>query len=175
MKPPRGLTAEEIRQWREANRQTTKKRDAVDREVDEGIVLPPKRQSVSTSNHGGMKFVETARARKNLSPLKQLSIREAVRSFRPYGPIEATLDLHGLSKFEAYERVQHFIIAAKRRGQRHVTIITGKGRGGEVGVLRANLPHWLNEPGLRPLISAVAEARAEKGGAGVMHVLVKAA
>ena len=125
----------------------------------------------SPSGRGGVGGVATGK--EILSPLKQLSLREAARSFRPYGPVEATLDLHGLSKLEAYERVQHFIIDANLRGRRHVAIITGKGRGGEVGVLRANLPHWLNEPGLRKLISAVAEARAEKGGAGVLHVLVK--
>ena len=170
MKRPRALTAEEIRHWRETNKHTEKLAGAIDVESDE-TQLPEteaprvKRAAVKTG---------TAQAhKKNLSPLKQLSIREAARSFKPYGPIEATLDLHGLGKLEAYERVQHFIIDAKRRGRRHVTIITGKGRGGEVGILRANLPHWLNEPALRPLISAVAEARAEKGGAGVMHVLVK--
>lgn len=170
MKKPRALTAEEIRHWRESNKHTEKLPDAVDLDIDEGemveVEIVPRTPVVRTA-----KAVPSSK--KNLSPLKQLSIREAARSFKPYGPIEATLDLHGLTKLEAYGRVQHFIIHAKRNGMRHVAIITGKGRGGEVGVLRANLPHWLNEPALRPLISAVAEARQEKGGAGVMHVLVK--
>jgi DNA-nicking Smr family endonuclease len=170
MKRPRVLTAEEIRHWRETNKHTEKLPDAIDMEIDADDVVDVEpalpKVAARTVNAPPPK-------QKNLSPLKQLSIREAARSFKPYGPIEATLDLHGLSKLEAYERVQHFIIESKRRGRRHVTIITGKGRGGEVGILRANLPHWLNEPALRPLISAVAEARAEKGGAGVMHVLVK--
>ena len=173
MKNPRALTAEEIRHWRESNRHTTKLPDAVDMaigEEDSALEIP-----VTVAKPTAKIAKAPLPAKKNLSPLKQLSIREAARSFKPYGPIEATLDLHGLTKLEAYERVQHFIIGAKRAGKRHVIIITGKGRGNEVGVLRANLPHWLNEPALRPLISAVAEARAEKGGAGVMHVLVKAA
>ena len=170
MKRPRVLTAEEIRHWRESNKHTTKLPGATD---EEGLEQDGIEVEESPARPATRPAKTTAPQKKNLSPLKQLSIREAARSFKPYGPAEATLDLHGLGKLEAYARVQHFIIEAKRRGRRHVTIITGKGRGGEVGLLRANLPHWLNEPVLRPLISAVAEARAEKGGAGVMHVLVK--
>ena len=170
MKRPRALTAEEIRHWRESNRHTIKLPSAIDEEGD-AQAAPEAEMAAAKSPTKTTK--SALPKKKNLSPLKQLSIREAARSFKPYGPIEATLDLHGLTKLDAYERVQHFIIGAKRAGKRHVTIITGKGRGGEMGILRANLPHWLNEPALRPLISAVAEARAEKGGAGVMHVLVK--
>jgi DNA-nicking Smr family endonuclease len=74
---------------------------------------------------------------------------------------------------DAYALVQQFVMRAHCGGRRHVAIITGKGRTGEAGVLRSNLPHWLNELALRPLISAFATARAEKGGEGVMHVLLK--
>ena len=110
---------------------------------------------------------------KTLSPLRPLATREAAKFFKPYGAVEATLDLHGLTKLDAYAQVQHFIRTVSRAGKRHVAIITGKGRSGEVGVLRTNLPHWLNEPAIRPLISGFATARAEKGGHGVVHVLVK--
>ena len=173
MKHPRTLTAEEIRQWRESNKQTTKLADAIDLEADDDVA--PREESIPAPAPSAKPAKPSRPTKKDLSPLKQLSLREAARSFKPYGAAEATLDLHGYSKLDAYERVQHFIINAQRAGKRHVIIITGKGRGREVGVLRASLPHWLNEPRLRPLISAVAEARAEKGGAGVMHVLVKAA
>jgi DNA-nicking Smr family endonuclease len=54
-----------------------------------------------------------------------------------------------------------------------VVIITGKGRGTAMGVLRTALPDWLNEPRLRPLISTITHARPEKGGEGVTHVLLK--
>ena len=90
-------------------------------------------------------------------------------------PLEATLDLHGMGKIEAYGQVQSFIQQQVRKARRHVLIITGKGRGGQEGVLRSNLPHWLNEPALRPLIAAMITARPEKGGAGALHVLLKIA
>jgi DNA-nicking Smr family endonuclease len=107
------------------------------------------------------------------SPLSPLPTREAKRAFASHRAVDITLDLHGLTKLDAYRRVQQCITRAHATGMRHVAIITGKGRGHEIGVLRSNLPYWLNEPALRPLISAFAHARAEKGGEGVMHVLLK--
>ena len=105
-------------------------------------------------------------------PLAHLAGREATRRFKQH-PIEARLDLHGETKLDARERVQHFIRRQHDLGRRHVVIITGKGKGGAVGVLREYLPDWLNEPVLRPLISSMAYAAQEKGGAGVTHVLLK--
>lgn len=168
MKRPRAVTPEEMRQWREANRFTTKRPEITEEDIE-----AMEAEEIAAPKASPKPVAMKATTKQNLSPLKQLSIREASRSFKPHKDVEATLDLHGMTKLEAYDMVQQFIRKAQRAGKRHVAIITGKGKGGEVGVLRSNLPHWLNEPTLRPLISAVAEARAEKGGAGVMHVLVK--
>lgn len=106
------------------------------------------------------------------TPLDVATGRKAARQLKPGGPVEATLDLHGLGKVDAYSLVQDFIDRAQREGLRHVLIITGKGRTSE-GILRANLPHWLNEPHLRRRVSAITQARPEKGGSGVFHVLLK--
>jgi DNA-nicking Smr family endonuclease len=104
--------------------------------------------------------------------LELLDARAAARLFRPHARPEATLDLHGLGKLDAYEQVQRFIMRAQLAGFRHILIITGKGRSGE-GVLRTNLPHWLNEPALRAAMSGVAHAHPNKGGSGVFHILLK--
>ena len=111
--------------------------------------------------------------RQKRKPLRPLSTREANRLRKAYPEIEATLDLHGLGKIDAYGRVQDFLYQQQAAGARHVMIITGKGRIGD-GVLRRELPHWLNDISLRPLVSAFASGRPEKGGHGVTHVLVKA-
>lgn len=92
---------------------------------------------------------------------------------KPYGPVEATLDLHGLTQGEALPRVQQFLARAQQNGLRHVAIITGKGRGNEMGILRKMLPEWLNEPALRRMVAGFGHAAQEKGGSGVLHVLVK--
>lgn len=108
------------------------------------------------------------------SPLSHLTQREASRRFKNH-PIEARLDLHGYNKLDARDAVKHFIQRQYDLGRRHVIIITGKGKAGDIGVLREFLPDWLNEPAVRILISSVAAARPEKGGTGVTHVLLKRA
>ena len=52
-------------------------------------------------------------------------------------PLEARLDLHGLSQLEARHHLQKFIATALRNGLRNILVITGKGRMGQ-GVLRTN-------------------------------------
>lgn len=167
-------TPEERRLWRESNRFTTRhgvdSEDEAEEEADTAF-LPedPVAAAISRSAAPVSTHAPTTPAK---APLKLLTTREANRFFNPY-PLDATLDLHGLTKLEAHARVAAFIHHQQRAGRRHVLIITGKGRGGEAGVLRSNLPHWLNEAPLRGLISALAHARPEKGGAGVLHVLLK--
>lgn len=107
-----------------------------------------------------------------LPPLEVLAGREADRTIKPFGRAQATLDLHGMGKLDAYEAVREFIADAYAAGARHVAIITGKGRD-QNGVLRANLPHWLNETALRRMVGGIAQASRDKGGSGVFHVLLK--
>lgn len=169
---PRLPSAEERKLWRESNRHTN--RFAVAEEPDDEGEEEVAAVGAATPAQPEPRPLQRKQATSPLpAPLSALSTREANKRFRSY-PIDATLDLHGATKLEALTRVQHFIHHQHRAHRRHVVIITGKGRGGETGVLRAHLPHWLNEPPLRLLISAFAHARPEKGGTGVMHVLLKA-
>lgn len=164
MKKPRVPTPEELELWHESNRHTARhsKLDAV----------APRIKNAESPKPTAAK-PRPQRTTRPLPPLEPLSTREASRQLKTHGRAAATLDLHGYTKLAAHEMLQQFLARAQHSGHRHVAIITGKGRGGEVGVLRQNLPHWLNEPALRPLISAFAYAPPEKGGAGVVHVLVK--
>lgn len=168
MKPPRQPTPEELALWHEANRLTTP--HAASPAPD---IAPPPAPAAATAPSPRPNADTPRPMARAAAPLPALSAREAAKRFKPHPTIEATLDLHGLDKITAYAQVQHFIARAAAAGRRHVIIITGKGRGPEAGVLRANLPHWLNEPALRRLISAFRQARPEKGGDGVTHVLLK--
>ncbi|MFM9890445.1 MAG: Smr/MutS family protein [Rickettsiales bacterium] len=165
---PRAPTAEELAVWQQANRDTTRLKPG---EPLPEIVEAPLAASAPATKTPSAKQAAPA-AKKSLPPLTLLPPREAARAFKLHPVIHATLDLHGFSREAAYVAVQQFLADCQLRGARHVIVITGKGRAGD-GVLRQNLPHWLNEPGLRVRVIAMARARAEKGGEGVLHVLVK--
>jgi DNA-nicking Smr family endonuclease len=84
---------------------------------------------------------------------------------------ERTLDLHGRRVEEAHRAVAAFVAAAHAQGLRCVAIVTGKGSGETGGVLRRELPHWLNAPGLRPLVLALAHPH--RANTGAVHVLLR--
>jgi len=87
-------------------------------------------------------------------------------------PLEARLDLHGLSQLEARHHLQQFIATALQNGLRNILVITGKGRMGQ-GVLRTNVPQWLSEPPLSDHIIAFGPSRPQDGGAGALYVRLK--
>lgn len=87
--------------------------------------------------------------------------------------IAARLDLHGLDQDRAKAALHAFILAAQANGARAVLVITGKGRGGSDGVLRARAPEWLAQPPVRAAIAGVSQAEQRHGGAGAFYVALK--
>jgi DNA-nicking Smr family endonuclease len=84
---------------------------------------------------------------------------------------ERSLDLHGSRAEAAHRAVHSFLEAAVADGLRCVAIITGKGSSAEGGVLRRELPHWLNAPELRPLLLGLAHPHG--ANAGAVHLLLR--
>jgi DNA-nicking Smr family endonuclease len=87
-------------------------------------------------------------------------------------PVEARLDLHGMTQDEAHRALARFIAAARGSGKRCVLVITGRGAAGG-GVLRSAVPRWLDEPGFRPHLLAIATAQPQDGGAGALYVMLR--
>ena len=88
--------------------------------------------------------------------------------------IEARIDKHGYYQDVAQSELNSFISSCALSGRRVVLVITGKGslsKGG--GVLRKNLPDWLNQPSCRPYILAFCAARPEHGGGGAFYILLR--
>ena len=81
---------------------------------------------------------------------------------------EARIDLHGLTQEGAYRALLKILVRAQSESKKLVLVITGKG-----GVLRAQLPLWLGQSELRPLIAGVSEAHASHGGSGAFYVLLR--
>jgi DNA-nicking Smr family endonuclease len=89
--------------------------------------------------------------------------------------IDARLDLHGLTQSEAHAALLRFLRNAHARDVRLVLVITGKGRGGEPGVLRRQVPQWLGLPEFRSLVIGFEDAHIAHGGEGALYVRVRRA
>ncbi len=84
---------------------------------------------------------------------------------------ERTLDLHGQTAQRAFHSLDAFLHQAQAHRLRCVEIITGRGTGESGGVLRRELPLWLNLPALRPYILALTHPHA--ANAGSIRVLLR--
>ncbi len=96
------------------------------------------------------------------------------RISRERDPIEARLDLHGMTAFAAEARLKAFVQQAWANDYRAVLVITGKGVA-ENGVLKRNAPEWLADPQLAHIVAGISPAHARHGGAGALYVAFEAA
>lgn len=118
--------------------------------------------------------------RKNVPPLAPLGRRLRQRVARGREPIDARLDLHGLTQVEAHAELLRFLRRAQADGAKVALIVTGKGtrRGGnaaatERGVLKRQVPMWLALPEFRPLVVGFEDAHAGHGGQGALYVRLR--
>lgn len=97
--------------------------------------------------------------------------------------IDAKLDLHGLRQDEAYQRLCGFLRDCSARGLSTVIVVTGKGGVRpasqptefgygmpERGVLRRNVPLWLEQAELRVLVASFRTAGIKHGGDGAFYI-----
>ena len=82
------------------------------------------------------------------------------------------IDLHGRTQSEAHAALLSFLHRAQAAGARFVLVITGKGLAGG-GILREQVPRWLNQPPNRGRVLAFDYAQAQHGGMGALYVLLK--
>ncbi len=95
--------------------------------------------------------------------------------------VEAVLDLHGLTEDEAFAKVDSFIPQSYALGRRCVMIITGKGIRAHPdddiftakGVLRKQVPQWLNMARLRAMILIYKHPSEKMGGTGALYILLR--
>lgn len=98
---------------------------------------------------------------------------EVVRKLRRgVWAIQAQLDLHGLRRDAARERLALFLRDAVRDGARCVRVVHGKGNGspGREPVLKGKVRSWLVQ---KNEVIAFTQARAQDGGHGALLVLLK--
>jgi len=104
---------------------------------------------------------------------EELEPRRQRRLSRERDPIEAKIDLHGFGRFQAQDALTAFLIGAQTRGYRAVLVVTGQGRRGGTGVIRASVHEWLQGPALRGVVSGFAPAARHHGGDGALYVTIR--
>lgn len=93
---------------------------------------------------------------------------------------EARIDLHGMTVDVAHTALNTFLLRSHAQGKRLVLVITGKGRLGDDdplgpsrGILRRQVPHWLEQPPLRQLVLQTTPAHQKHGGSGALYVYLR--
>ena len=121
-------------------------------------------------------------------PLADFDRRTARKVSKGRIDIEARIDLHGSRLDEAHGELLSFLRRCHADGKKMVLVITGKGRDSDDdryrpldvvserrsrGVLRQQVPRWLDEPELRAIVTSYIEAAQHHGGAGALYVRLR--
>lgn len=182
---PRHLSAEERQLW-ERVAQTTRPNTA--RNVSKVPEEPPSRSATKPGEAprdrriDAFRLGEKSKTALPPTPVAPPPVKMDTKTFRKMkrGKVkpEARIDLHGMTQAAAHMALTHFILSAHSEGKRLVLVITGKGKvkpddgpiPERVGVLRHQVPHWLDLPPLRQRVLQVAQAHVAHGGGGAFYV-----
>jgi len=126
-----------------------------------------------------------ARTASRIPPAKESPVQMDAKAYRKLtrGKLEpeGKIDLHGMKVDEAHAALNAFILRSHSKGRRLVLVITGKGQGSgptgpipyQRGILRRQVPDWLSQRPLAPLILQVSEANRRHGGEGALYVYLR--
>jgi DNA-nicking Smr family endonuclease len=117
-------------------------------------------------------------------PLAPLGRRLKQRVARGREPIDARLDLHGMTQQQAHAALLRFLHRAQASGAKTTLVVTGKGlrksssgdgRDADYkpGVLKRQVPMWLALPEFRLLVVGFDDAHVGHGGEGALYVRLR--
>lgn len=119
-------------------------------------------------------------------PSRDMDRRTRDKVMKGKMPVDARLDLHGLTQDQAKKALDGFIRASYAAGRRCLLIITGKGQGADHaerhwdagdpaprGVLKQRVPEWLNGPDYAAIILNISPAQPKDGGTGALYVYLR--
>jgi DNA-nicking Smr family endonuclease len=113
-------------------------------------------------------------------PVMRLERRVKQRLARGSESIDARIDLHGRTQSQAHAALLRFLQKRQADGAKIVLVITGKGGSagpgglaGERGVLKRQVPLWLQLPEFRSYVLAVEQAHIGHGGEGALYVRLR--
>lgn len=94
---------------------------------------------------------------------------------------EGKIDLHGMTVDRAHPVLTGFVMNAHAQGKRLILVVTGKGKerdeGGPIpvrlGVLRHQVPQWLQMQPMKSVVLQIAQAHVSHGGGGAYYVYLR--
>jgi DNA-nicking Smr family endonuclease len=145
---------------------------------------PPASKAAAVGGAAASKALRRAapkptRSAEESPPLAPLDRRLRRRVARGREPIDACIDLHGLTQAQAHTALLRFLRAAQADGARVALIVTGKGMqsanrdASERGVLRRQVPIWLSLAEFRPFVLGFEDAHVGHGGQGALYVRLR--
>ena len=169
---------------------------ALENVADEDVAARPRLksdgQSAAASGKAASKqpvATPSSSNEKAAPPIAEFDRKKAKKIRSGQVEIEARIDLHGMSQDEAHSTLRAFLNRCQARELRWVLVITGKGKiadrdddapfdmtsNRDRGVLKRNVPRWLEEPDLRPLVVSYTTAAISHGGEGALYVHLRKA
>ena len=85
---------------------------------------------------------------------------------------DGIIDLHGLKLQEAKLILKNYVFQAYNNNKRNILIITGKGLN-KTGVLKKEVPIWLNEREIKKILISYENAPESFGGEGALIIRLK--
>ena len=84
-----------------------------------------------------------------------------------------TLDLHGLTQSQAFDSMKMFLKNAFDDGIKKVIVITGKGKMNNPGLIKLEVPRWLQYTELKAYVARYSTAHQYLGGEGAILISIK--
>jgi len=161
----KALTPADKAVWQRVTRTVTPSPHRARKKDDKPPVIHP-------NNKGPFMRVSPAKNSQDRAASKPLEPSADKRVRRGRIEINRRIDLHDMTRDQAQCALFNLIRTSYAKDYRCVLVITGKGLRLN-GVLRQNLPNWLNAADIRPLIASYAQAHIKHGGTGAWYVFLK--
>lgn len=186
-KKGRSPSQDEVSLWKRFTHGIERLSEAIEAEYDDlKPILPSTDKKVSNKkNSEDLK----APAPISLMPASQggyngLDKRTRQKLVKGKMPIEARIDLHGMTQDRARQELTRFITMAFAAKMRCILVVTGKGSSKMVdqgyvserverGVIRKRVPEWVRAPAMQSMVLDYVTAAPKDGGGGAYYIYLR--